>query len=363
MGNDNKKAAKSAQALKRVGHCLYRSEDSRIYYAILKRGGKQIKRSLRTDDHSLAKRRLADLQEKAKRLNTSEGAKITFQEFGDRWVKVAGVSLKESSRVRQDGIVKGLSKFFGALPVRRITRAHVETWAEQRSREVSARSFNYERQTLNRLLDSAVREGLMLENPARDIKRLRVRRERPLIPTKGQFRELLSEIRKLKSTALDAADLCEFLGYSGCRLSEATSMLWRDVDFEAKLFTVTGGERGTKNYEERTVPLFPPLERLLLSLRARQDRSCEAGDRILAIESGKNAMTAACKNGGLPHFTHHHLRHFFCSNAIEAGVDFKTIASWLGHKDGGVLVARTYGHLRDEHSAAMAKRMTFDLEA
>jgi len=30
-------------------------------------------------------------------------------------------------------------------------------------------------------------------------------------------------------------------------------------------------------------------------------------------------------------------------------VDFKAIAGWLGHKDGGVLAAKTYGHLRNEH--------------
>jgi hypothetical protein len=36
------------------------------------------------------------------------------------------------------------------------------------------------------------------------------------------------------------------------------------------------------------------------------------------------------------------------------------IADSLGHKDGGMLVARIYGHLRNEHSAAMAKRITFD---
>ena len=40
-------------------------------------------------------------------------------------------------------------------------------------------------------------------------------------------------------------------------------------------------------------------------------------------------------------------------------MDFKVIASWVGHKDGGVLVAKTYGHLRDTHSFEMAKRMTF----
>jgi site-specific recombinase XerD len=54
------------------------------------------------------------------------------------------------------------------------------------------------------------------------------------------------------------------------------------------------------------------------------------------------------------------MRHFFASNAIEAGVDFKAIADWLGHKDGGILVAQTYGHLRAEHSMEMAKRITFN---
>ena len=46
------------------------------------------------------------------------------------------------------------------------------------------------------------------------------------------------------------------------------------------------------------------------------------------------------------------------SNAIEKGIDFKTIANWIGHKDGGLLVAKTYGHLRDVHSHQMAKLMT-----
>ena len=71
-------------------------------------------------------------------------------------------------------------------------------------------------------------------------------------------------------------------------------------------------------------------------------------------------LGSACRRAGLPRFGHHALRHFFCSNAIEAGVDFKAIGGWLGHKDGGVLAAKTYGHLRNEHSAAMAQRMTFD---
>ena len=45
---------------------------------------------------------------------------------------------------------------------------------------------------------------------------------------------------------------------------------------------------------------------------------------------------------------------------MEAGIDFRTVAGWLGHRDGGALLAKTYSHLRAEHSVEMAKRMVFD---
>lgn len=39
-------------------------------------------------------------------------------------------------------------------------------------------------------------------------------------------------------------------------------------------------------------------------------------------------------------------------------MDFKVIASWVDHKDGRVLVAKTYRHLRETHWFEMATRMT-----
>jgi len=133
-------------------------------------------------------------------------------------------------------------------------------------------------------------------------------------------------------------------------------MTWGCVDFERENFRITK----SKNSEPRTVPLFPSLRALLLRIRRAQGPLATYQSPLVSIRSAMTALKSACKELGFPDFTHHSLRHFFCSNAIEAGVDFKTIAGWLGHKDGGMLVARTYGHLRDEHSAQMAKRMTYD---
>jgi integrase len=53
------------------------------------------------------------------------------------------------------------------------------------------------------------------------------------------------------------------------------------------------------------------------------------------------------------------LRHLFATRCIESGVDIPTVSRWLGHVDGGALAMKTYGHLRREHSAAMAQKVKF----
>ncbi|MDA1277859.1 MAG: tyrosine-type recombinase/integrase [Verrucomicrobia bacterium] len=59
------------------------------------------------------------------------------------------------------------------------------------------------------------------------------------------------------------------------------------------------------------------------------------------------------------HLTHHDLRHLFATRCIESGVDIPTVSRWLGHKDGGALAMKVYGHLRNQHSASMAKLVKF----
>lgn len=53
----------------------------------------------------------------------------------------------------------------------------------------------------------------------------------------------------------------------------------------------------------------------------------------------------------------HHFRHFFISHCVMAGIDFMTISVWVGHKDGGPLIGKVYGHLRPGHSANEAKKL------
>src|ERR1017187_8522456 len=45
------------------------------------------------------------------------------------------------------------------------------------------------------------------------------------------------------------------------------------------------------------------------------------------------------------------------SGCVMRGVDFKTIALWASHRDGGMLVATKYGHLAPGHSESQAAKL------
>ena len=80
---------------------------------------------------------------------------------------------------------------------------------------------------------------------------------------------------------------------------------------------------------------------------------------MFQVRECQKALDRACKKVGINRLTHHDLRHLFATRCIESGVDITTVSRWLGHKDGGALAMKTYGHLRREHSIAQAQRVSF----
>jgi integrase len=133
---------------------------------------------------------------------------------------------------------------------------------------------------------------------------------------------------------------------------------WRDVDFDAGEIVVRGdATTGTKNWELRRVPLIPDAHGLFERMRSeRQGEPLEA--KVFRVGECQKSLDRAAKKVGIDRITHHDLRHLFATRCIESGVDIPTVSRWLGHKDGGALAMKTYGHLRREHSIAQAQRVT-----
>ena len=82
---DAKESDKSE--FQKVGECLYRRTSSGVYYGLVKRAGKQYRRSLKTSDRKLAERNLADFRQKVGRLDhTKILGNVTFAEIAIRWL-------------------------------------------------------------------------------------------------------------------------------------------------------------------------------------------------------------------------------------------------------------------------------------
>ena len=108
--------------------------------------------------------------------------------------------------------------------------------------------------------------------------------------------------------------------------------------------------------------MIPKLELLLTELRAERANE-PANATVMRVFECQNSMTHAATKIGMKRITHHDLRHLFATICIESGVDIPTVSRWLGHKDGGALCMKTYGHLRQDHSLAQAQRVSFGMAA
>ena len=166
-------------------------------------------------------------------------------------------------------------------------------------------------------------------------------------PTQQEFSRLLSELdRDPRSTA---GAVVRFFATTGLRYSEAYALQWKDVTPDALKIQ----PENAKNGRARFVPLIPAAAAAVERLRAITGHT----PHVLPRQNPKHAIRSACLRAGLTPLSFHSFRHLFATRCIESAVDLPTVARWLGHRDGGALLAKAYFHLLDEHSRTMAARV------
>lgn len=247
----------------------------------------------------------------------------------------------------------------------KIKESECRAWGARLHDDIASQYFNNVVGTLRLVIEAGIRDhitrgGGRFENPANAIAKTKIPKTDLRLPEPGQFKAMIENIRHNPSgKGEDAADLVEFLAYSGTRLyTEAHWVTWEDIDWNRRELIVRGSsETHTKNWEQRRIPMLKDMEDLLQRIRSR-DSKAQTGT-IIKTKECPGCLRSACKAVGIPAITHHDLRHLFATRCIESGVDIPTVSRWLGHKDGGALAMRTYGHLRNEHSQAMAQKVRF----
>ncbi len=228
---------------------------------------------------------------------------------------------------------------------------------------------------IRRMVEIAIDQGQLSASPlaGRGIK-LRVAPKKPRLPSVEMVEAVFRQIESRgEGRPRDCAELCRLLAYTGLRVGEAAGdpenetpgLRWCDVDFARGVMRVNGTKTDSSC---RDVPMIPAARTLLEKMRERRveglrelhgpEAKLNPTDRILFVSEAQKALTRACAEVGVARLTHHDLRDVFATTCIEAGVDIPTVARWLGHADGGALLMKTYSHLRDTHSIAMAAKVT-----
>ena len=339
------------------------------YYARAFARGKEVWKSLKTSHFSVAEARLAEfLKEHRERRSNGNGevsAKMTFGEAAAIHLRGLddNLSIKPRTRDYWRECLAALLKSWPGLnetEIRKITKADCKKWASEYAKKASGTRYNNTVSVLRHVLNVAVESGVVYSNPAAVVKRAAVRGKEIALPTIEKFNAMIAEMRAGHSRdSMNCAHLAAGLAFTGCRIGEAREIAWRDVDFDAGEIVVRGDAKtGTKNWELRRVPLIPDARSLFQRMLSESpEEPLEA--KVFRVGECQKSLNRACNKVGTDRITHHDLRHLFATRCIESGVDIPTVSRWLGHKDGGALAMKTYGHLRREHSIAQAQRVTF----
>ena len=276
---------------------------------------------------------------------------------------------KRASTIRRErGNLANLRRSLGLVRVNKLTKPMIMGFVEQRLKSgVKPRTVNLDIIALRNVLKRACDDGYLVKLPTDGVKQLKVNTPmRPLL--KPEDLEKLFEAcgTECPRTGGLLADYLHFLAYCGAREQEALRVTWDHISFERNQVLI-GADGLAKNRTGRAVDFNAKLEAHLRDMHARrapdsrflfpsprrkpgEDRPCQ---RL------RSALEAVRAKAGLPHVGFHDLRHYFASYCVMSGIDFKTIAEWLGHESGTMLIDRVYGHLAADHKQRMAKKVSF----
>jgi integrase len=234
---------------------------------------------------------------------------------------------------------------------------------------------------LRKLLADAIRQGLLLANPASraDLPPAQdfAGKEIPAEHTEA-IRQALIELAPLDPLRheTDLFWVCLFdvaLG-TGLRLGEIRALRWRDVDRDRRLIRI---ERAYSRQEIRrpktdsgirSVPLFPSVDAELRGLAARAvERGCYAPDELVfgsmrgtplqPSNFRQRIWDPALRRAGIDGegYRFHDLRHTCVSRLVAAGADVKLVQAVAGHAN-PLITLKRYSHLLDARVTEAAER-------
>lgn len=358
-----------------------KAKEVRIWRTV--RGTKQDARAL-----------LRRLEEQHERHQLTTPRRQTLGEYLAHWIAdVAPLSVEPSTLASYRMVVeKHLGPRLGGVRLDRLSAVSVNTYLRDLAREgrrakrrartdrsLAPETVRRHYRVLHKALTDAVREGVLLVNPAGRAHVLLPKRQRAEVRALNEG-EALRFLDAVRASRLGA--LYELAVFSGMRQGELVGLRWADVNLDLGLLSVRQiYYRGTfkqpkTEKSRRRVELDDYLVGVLRQHQARQDEErrlfgddYQDADLVFAQPDGRpldgqsltrNEFRRLLRQAGCPPITFHALRHTTASLHLAQGSNLKLVSELLGHSGVGI-TADLYSHLvpglQRQATARLTKRL------
>jgi integrase len=305
-------------------------------------------------------------------------AAMTAGQMLEQWFEHAEGQLSPSTADHTRTVLDAhLLPHIGETPLRQLSTAKIDALYRLLSerggrggKPLAPATVRRTHNVLHRALVQAVRWGWVSINPAASASppRLPSRDIRP--PSPDQVRLLFA--RAAEENPAFAVFL-QLAAATGARRGELVALRWSDVDLTAGVVTIARGAvkgkdglviKDTKSHGTRRIALDQATVALLVVHRHAGESIAQACETVLPEDAylfsddpdGRSgwrpwlvtqAFARLAERAGMPEVRLHDLRHFVATRLLSSGVDVRTVAGRLGHKNANVTL-NVYAHFLPE---------------
>jgi integrase len=284
---------------------------------------------------------------------------VTFGDFSEGWWDVATckyLQLRQLSDPFSEGTIamnkanteNYLKEFFENIRLEDITKEVMNEWfLYMKGKGLSASTTNTALKTLRVMLDEAVNKGIILGNPAKEVKELKVEEPERVILTLEELRKLFPAdwMEVWDNTVIYKAH--KLAACTGMRISELRGLrgeyVFEDYIYVCGQYTRHGYQRHTKTKQSRNIPITAAMRGELEELIGENGEgfvfSEDGGKMPVTMERINRGFEKALGNIGIGHeerldrnLSFHAWRHFFNTVLRMNNVTDAKVQSVTGHK-------------------------------
>lgn len=272
---------------------------------------------------------------------------LDFRAAIERYTLAVAPRKKPNTRRLDQEIGGRLIRHFQGRTLAGISRADLADYRDHRLQSVGPSSVIQDLSFLRCLYRTARLEwGLAIDDPTVDLRRPSAPHHRLTLLTPSQIDRLLDWCCMSRQELLPCYVLLQL--HTAMRPSEGAGLRWDQVRMEQGVLDLTE----TKT-DPRRVPMTQTVRTLLADLRTRRPADNphvflpDGRFRALPHRFFRRAFGTACRHASIDGFSLYGLRHSAASYLIMAGVDIRTVAEIMGHRN--ISQTMRYTHFLDEH--------------